>query len=104
MKSFMVSWADNVLLGALSAMRGVRLTGSFARGTPSQTSDLDFKVSRDALNRVKQLIEQRGERWESDFIGHVKWGGMEFYQNFDAIPRRDRVALVKINGWEFRTA
>ncbi len=100
---FTISWVDMDLLTMISTLKSVRLTGSFARLTPRNDSDLDFHLNDKDLQKLKAYLKEKSIEFDSAILGHITVDGFEFYCGFDRQSRQIRAEHVTINGIEFKT-
>ncbi len=111
------------LLQELAESKLVKITGSWADGSQSETSDYDFKLKEskqdiygdDILPRpidtIKGICEKYGVKFKSSFPGsmhtHLVSGNgylqtsMEFSEHFN--PRKNKLKEVEILGVKFKT-
>jgi predicted nucleotidyltransferase len=106
------------LLEDLRATKVVRVTGSYADGTQSPDSDIDFYVKPDDpeapyasrnMKRVTEVLEWYGVAWESTITGYIFTHEsenqlpiqLEFSDLFD--PREGKLPSVTVYGVEFGT-
>ena len=80
-----------------------RITGSFARLTPTDTSDIDIRLAPVDLHILKAYLDSKQMPWGSTVPGHIHVDGFEFFTAFHRIPKRDRAEYVTINGKRFKT-
>lgn len=110
------------LLEELAATKLVKVTGSYADGTQSDESDIDFKI-RDAhpemsasdpkrpMQRILDIMAKHDIKWRSTLPGyiftHMTSGNghlpkqLEFSDLFH--PRKNRIKEVEIEGVLFKT-
>lgn len=91
----------------------IKVTGSYADGTQTVNSDIDFYVKEDKpdhhgirnIDKIIKIIEDAGIKWSSCITGHISTLGirpmLEFSDLFD--HRKDRLKSVIIEGIEFNT-
>lgn len=111
------------LMKELKATKVVRVTGSFADGSQTENSDIDFRINeskqdlygKDVLPRpidkVKEICDKHGIVLGSSFIGsfhtHNQSGNgylpisLEFSEYFK--PRKGRMKEVELYGAKFKT-
>ncbi len=107
------------ILEDLLATKVVKVTGSFADGTQTDESDIDFKVKEDHpearigtnIQKVMEVCERNGIKCRSTESGYIfthRTSGnghlsrqMEFSDRF--IPRPNRLKEVEIEGVVFKT-
>ena len=111
----------NPLLEDLAKTKLVRVSGSFADGTQTEESDIDFKVKEDHpelmrgektnIQKIMEVMEKHEVKLRSTRPGyiftHLTSGNghlprqMEFYDYYDHRP--NRLKEVEIEGVKFKT-
>lgn len=108
------------VLNDLKETKVVRVTGSYADGTQTENSDIDFYVKEDRpypvpkvtnIQKVIAVLKKHGIMWRSDFPGyiftHLTAGNgclptqMEFSDFYK--PREGRMKEVVISDVQFKT-
>lgn len=103
------------LLRDLSTIKGIRVTGSWARGTNHHASDLDLCVrGNTALRKAIGVVEAHGFGWDSILVGQIAtskpWdlpvvNRVEVMERMwlRPVPRAEREPAVSILGSQFKT-
>ncbi len=109
------------LLQELAQSNLVRITGSFADGTQTEESDIDFKVREDRpdlprgqkrnIEKIMEIVERHGVKWRSTETGYIfthRTSGngylprqLEFSDRFEHRP--NRLKEVEIEQVKFKT-
>jgi uridine kinase len=108
------------LLIKLEATKVVKVTGSFADGSQTDLSDIDFYVKPDHpdwkllgktrnIEKVKAVLDEFGIKMESNMTGywytHKSFNSLNRQLEFSDLfqPRKGRLPEVIIEGVEFKT-
>lgn len=100
---FTIAWLDERLLRFIHGLKSARVTGSFARGTPRNDSDLDIRLKDSDIKQLVDHLRETKEPFRSELPGHIVCGdGVEVYTDFHR-QRSLSMETVTINGLQFKT-
>ena len=106
------------ILQDLASTKLVRVTGSYADGSQTEESDIDFYVRPDHperqgqnIKRIIAVLAKHGVKWSSNLPGYVFThrtsgnGGLAVQMEFGDVykPRQKKLKSVEIEGVMFAT-